>query len=230
MQPLERTNIAAAVLAVAIIAALFTPPADPARLSVADQMRRLERGAVTADTFDYAFLRFDGGRAGERALVRLSRSSDPDVARRAADVLKAEDRHSPGVRAPRVERRPVVEVLPGSALPPGFLESVSEPDPRTACARTGDCVARVADLDGDGRAEVMLAAGGGLNLFRQTPGGWSHVGAWPINTCGAPADPRALLRDGAVRPVAPEWPELEIDGRRSTLFADRPCPPKSPPR
>src|SRR5690606_214172 len=49
MQPLERTNIWTAVLEIAVILALFSPLADPARLSVADQMARLERGAVTPD-------------------------------------------------------------------------------------------------------------------------------------------------------------------------------------
>lgn len=45
MKALETTNIATALLEVAVILALFTPLADPARLSVADQVARLEKAA-----------------------------------------------------------------------------------------------------------------------------------------------------------------------------------------
>ena len=40
MKPLEPTNIAVAVLTVLVILALFSPLADPARMSVADQIGR----------------------------------------------------------------------------------------------------------------------------------------------------------------------------------------------
>src|SRR5690606_40389906 len=39
MRPLEPTNVIAAVATLAVILALFSPLADPARLSVNDQMR-----------------------------------------------------------------------------------------------------------------------------------------------------------------------------------------------
>ncbi|EHN76789.1 hypothetical protein SMCF_3695, partial [Streptomyces coelicoflavus ZG0656] len=65
---------AAGVLAVAAVLALFSPLLDPARLSVADQVARLERGAVKPQDFDFDFLRFDSGKAGLAALDRLMRS------------------------------------------------------------------------------------------------------------------------------------------------------------
>ena len=92
MQPLERTNVWTAVLEIAVILTLFSPIADPARLSVADQVARLERGAVKPDQFDYRFLRFQSGKAGEAALERLARSSDPVVARSARNVQAVENR------------------------------------------------------------------------------------------------------------------------------------------
>ncbi|MGH7021300.1 MAG: DUF4153 domain-containing protein, partial [Brevundimonas sp.] len=87
MKPLERTNVAAAVLTVAVILALFSPLLDPARLSVGDQVARLKRGAVSAAEFDYSFLRFDAGKAGRLALADLAKSSDAEVARRAKEAL-----------------------------------------------------------------------------------------------------------------------------------------------
>ena len=54
---LEPTNIATGVLVVAVIVALFSPIADPARISVDDQLARLENGASSPEKFDYQFLR-----------------------------------------------------------------------------------------------------------------------------------------------------------------------------
>src|SRR5690606_12053529 len=120
MRPLERTNIIGGVAAVAALLALFTPLADPARLSVADQMRGLETGRVSAEAFDYAFLRFDAGRSGERALDRLSTSDDPDIARRAGEAQSAEERyHLSGTPLPRAA---VSTASPDIALPAGFIE------------------------------------------------------------------------------------------------------------
>ncbi|MFN9251447.1 MAG: DUF4153 domain-containing protein, partial [Brevundimonas sp.] len=105
MQPLERTNLAGAVLALITILALFTPVADPARLAVADQVGRLESGRTAPDRFDYAFLRFDSGRVGMAALQRLARSSDPRIAEpaTAAVALAAPVPPSPAGATPRFE-------------------------------------------------------------------------------------------------------------------------------
>lgn len=67
MRLLEPTTLADAALAFLLILALFSPLLDPARLSVADQVARLERGAVTPERFDYAFLRWESGKAGQAA-------------------------------------------------------------------------------------------------------------------------------------------------------------------
>ena len=87
--------------AVATILALFSPLADPARLAVQDQIARLQRGAVSADTFDYDFLRFESGKAGETALRRLAASTNPRIARnaRAAQArAQAQNDHNAKVR------------------------------------------------------------------------------------------------------------------------------------
>ena len=131
MKPLERTNIAAAVLAVLAIVALFTPIADPARLSVGDQTARLERGAVTPDRFDYAFLRFESGKAGETALARLARSSNPEIARRAQEAQKTENRYD--IDRPSTEIQPILQAWPeGATLPEGFMVPGDVRDPRQA--------------------------------------------------------------------------------------------------
>jgi len=216
MRPLERTNVATAVLEVAVILALFSPVADPARLSVADQVARLERGAVTPDQFDYRFLRFHSGRTGEAALERLTHSSEAVVARSARNVMAMESRWE-REEAKGPDQTPIIASWPeGSALPGDFLMPVAERDPRHACRAAGDCVATQIDLNGDGQAEVLLANDYVVDLFaRDVRAGWQSQGTYRPLGCHqdkAIADPREALRGGAVHPVPAPWPDLSFGG------------------
>lgn len=218
MRPLERTNVATAVLEIGVILALFSPIADPARLSVADQMARLERGDVEPDQFDYRFLRFQSGKAGEAALERLTRSSDPVVARSARNVMAVRNRwDDTDVGSPN--RRPEFEVAPaGATLPEGFAVAVPPTDERAQCAGQAGCVARAMDVDGDGAPEVLVANEWTIQLWtRDAAGGWSRTGQWSPSRCRGRNDPdrpdmRDALRRDAARPVAPAWPDLEVSG------------------
>ncbi|GAA0652381.1 DUF4153 domain-containing protein [Brevundimonas lenta] len=232
MQPLERTNVFTAVLEIAVILALFSPIADPARLSVADQTARLERGAVTPDKFDYRFLRFESGQAGQAALARLTRSTNAEVARRAAAAAVLSGRwEGRDVGSPDVT--PAYEIVPaGAALPEGFGGPVGASDPRSECLADNRCVVRPMDLNGDGRVEVLVAFAYRIDLWaRDADGEWSNVGAWSPPHCPTPGTPRRsspdlreAVRLGAVRPSAPPWPELSIGGAPATgLAVERVC-------
>ncbi|MDP1913885.1 DUF4153 domain-containing protein [Brevundimonas sp.] len=231
MRPLERTNVWTAVLEVAVILALFSPIADPARLSVADQMARLERGAVKPDQFDYRFLRFQSGTAGEAALERLTGSTDPVVARSARNVREVENRwDNTDIGSPN--RTPVFEIAPvGAALPPGFAVAVPPTDARAECNTSGTCVATARDMNGDGSLEVLVADNWAIQLWtREASGAWSKAGQWTSRQCYGPGstrpDMRVVLRKGDLRSVEPVWPELEVDGVRTGPFdPDRDCRP-----
>ena len=81
LKGLEPTNIVAAAVIVVVVLALFSPVADPARIAVADQLRRLEAGQVTPEAFDYKFLRSRSGRYGKEALEQLAaRTGGPHAA------------------------------------------------------------------------------------------------------------------------------------------------------
>jgi hypothetical protein len=73
---LEPTNVVAAYVIMAVVLSLFSPVADPARIAVADQLRRLETGRVAPERFDYFFLRFWSGRYGKAALERLAAQTE----------------------------------------------------------------------------------------------------------------------------------------------------------
>ena len=209
MRPLERTNIIGGVVAVAAILALFTPLADPARLSVADQMRRLETGRVSAEDFDYAFLRFDAGRSGREALDRLATSDDPEIARRAREAKAAESRYL--IERPEDETSILIDVYPkGAALPDTFLNPERPVrDNRRRCVNDGGCVARLMDADDDGTLEILLAHGHELYVFEPRPDDrWEQIGVYEVPPCLEPAEHYLQTEDIGVRP--PRRPDLQI--------------------
>ncbi|MFN4297111.1 MAG: DUF4153 domain-containing protein [Brevundimonas sp.] len=222
MRPLERTNVIAAVATVLAILALFTPIADPARLSVADQMRRLESGRVSAERFDYAFLRFDAGRSGLRALERLSQSDDPEVARRASEARHVADRYTLDQIAPGL----TIEVLPGSpALPENFLDDPAPGDQRASCRSEGGCLAAARDLNGDGQMEWLVANAYRLAVYQRISEGWREIGGYEVNACRPRRlDARDLLRGGLTLVPSP-LPDLAVDGARIPLTPRVDCAP-----
>ncbi|MEJ0040775.1 MAG: hypothetical protein WDM81_00470 [Rhizomicrobium sp.] len=72
MRLVAPVNVATSFAVVAVLLALFTPLGDPSRLVVSSQVARLKSGAVTANAFDYAYLKSEGGRYGHDALVRFA--------------------------------------------------------------------------------------------------------------------------------------------------------------
>ncbi|GAA0620452.1 DUF4153 domain-containing protein [Brevundimonas kwangchunensis] len=233
MRPLEPTNIAGAILAVILILALFSPVAAPARLSVADQVARLERGAVSPDRFDYRFLRFHAGRAGQTALAHLSRSTDPVIAREAgaaaAQTNRWDDEPAP------VVIRPVYEIVPtGSRLPDGFEGSEAAGGARPeVCRKSGDCVASAVDVNDDGVMDVLVATGSAVQLWASEGSKWRIVGSWGVPACiaGIPAensrvDTREALRAGRVSFAPTRWPDLMYGARRASFLPHPGCEPR----
>jgi hypothetical protein len=222
MRPLERTTIWTGVLALALILALFSPLLDPARLSVADQVARLERGAVKADEFDYRFLRFESGKAGQAALARLTRSGSPDIAARARAARATTDRYDDAALRPH--RPQVIEMWPASsALPADFLTSI-EGRALRGCDAPGQCVAALQDVNGDGTAEILLARDHGIEVFaRVEAASWTAVGSFDQVMCPGqgPANPRDAFRSGQSVPLPSAWPDLVLrDGLRARFTPD----------
>ncbi len=224
MTPVERTNVWTAVLAVALILALFSPLADPTRLSVHDQVARLERGAVTVEEFDFRFLRFESGKAGLEALARLSRSNNADVVLRARNAAAAKERYDDAVTGAK-DRTPVYSIWPvGAPLPQNFVAPVGSADSRYGCTADEKCVARPVDLNNDGTPEVLIANSYTIRLWtRRFDGSWVDAGSYSNQRCGddvRPNDHRALLRSPRLSPLAPQFPDLDLgEGQRVNLEA-----------
>lgn len=229
MKALETTNLTGAVLTVAVILSLFSPLADPARLSVDDQLARLARGAIQPDRFDYRFLRFESGQAGQAALEKLVQSPNPEIARRARAAQDATDRYNAeALTSEGTDLLSAIEPWPqGTVLPPEFLSSLSGSNMPTGCSVPGDCVATRLDLNGDGFDEILVATNYNIGLYvRARDGNWRNEGSYPLLRCpGEPAaDGRAVLRSGVIQPLPSSWPELSTGGRFSSrLNSFNPC-------
>lgn len=229
-KPLEFTNFVSALVAFGLLVAMLTPVGDPARLSVADQVRRLRAGLVTPEAFDYQFLRFQAARYGMDALQALARDkSSPRalmIAERAQRMLDQGTMETipPPEALPAKDLFAKIVVRPSGTLPESFITqdwSKASVTP-LACARAASdsmtCVAYLVDLDGDGATEIVLGTANDmqLNLYQMTPGDvWRFVGYFEAYQCGL--DVKDLLATGRYQLVLPRLREIEVAGKRLRL-------------
>ena len=222
MKPLEQANPIMAAVCVLLLIALFTPLADPARLSVASQVKRLEAGKVTADKFDYAFLRFDTGRYGREAFDRLLSSQDQAVRESAEKARQLKSRYDntslPQSDTPLILK--AVEVYPkGAALPADFIAQFSSANGAPPfCGPLGTpCKAQLFDVDQDGKAEVFIEAGEGIAVYNRSPKGWVRYGFFRTTDCyprgvDPEAERRAFLAE-PIQTIEPDISDITLNGR-----------------
>lgn len=220
MKRLETANVVTAVVTVGLILALFSPLADPARLSVDSQMARIADGRLKPDKVDYRFLRFQSERYGVAALQTLKKEGG-EVGKRATEALAWEsEREAEGPPAETVNLTQAIKVWPaGAVLPVDFLTMAAADKARLQadCGTenadiNGACNAILADVDGDGANEVLVIQAGDADVFAKGPAEWSKVGAFvPTGCAGYPE----ALREGRSKLVPSRpWRDLEINGER----------------
>lgn len=241
---LRQVNIAAAYLSLLVAFVMFTPVADPARISVADQVARLARGATPAEKFDYGFLQYHGARYGKEALKALAAHGagpQADVVRtRAASVLNELFEDRTARRAPvQFPVAPNLRVWPkGAQLPAGFLKqdwlATWQRYPAPGCVRSADrhCDAIVLDADGDGRLDVLLLGeerGESAMLLSERNGKWQVIGRPPMGLAGC----RGLqerLRAGQFTLSATPLRDIVVGGQRIVLVPSEPAEPDCMPQ
>lgn len=243
---IERWNFLAALLVLAVLLALFSPLADPARIAVASQVARLQSGAVTVAKFDFSYLKNGGLRFGRDALERLARSSDGPTrlaAQNARNGIFAQQRGQKPIRGTtEAEIVANVTVYPkGKSLPSSFLKQdwsagrqgafVPRCESRSGAVKIV-CEAIVTDMDGDGKDEVLLLSerGGEENyagyMFQQSPdGNWAYVATLGYPHCDGDLE---ALRAGKVELTPSLKQDAMIGGRRLAMNWLRPtiaaCP------
>lgn len=235
---IEVTNVATSLVILALLVALFTPLADPARLAVQDQVARLLAGRVSPDRFDFNFLRFRSGRYGMQALEQLKDAQGgPEAERISRLAQQALAVAAPYARAvaPSVplDRSKTIVALGGQTVPESFLRQdwsavrsrISLPPCLT---RQAACEAALLDLDDDGSAEIVLFPVAlstpaifnfGATVFKRgSDHTWMVLGS--ITNAQCPGL-REAARRGEIRVVPPDLKDVEINGQR--LRVTQPC-------
>jgi hypothetical protein len=228
MKALEATNIAMAFVVIVVLLALCTPLADPRRLSVNDQVARLKAGKVKPEAFDYQFLRFDGGRIGRDALEHMKADPNAEVARRAKAVAAQMGRIY-RAEPDKPAQPPRITFHPEGARPPeGFLSATPGESRFGGClSGATDCDARMLDVTGDGRPEVLVSPGWPIEVYGAgTDGAWRKLGSFQP-PCGD-FDSRAALREGRLSAAAPTVQDLTSAQGSMRFEKDvEACPPES---
>jgi hypothetical protein len=239
LKGLEPTNIVTAYVIVAVVLCLFSPIADPSRIAVADQLRRLESGKETPATFDFKFLRFGSGRYGKTALERLAQAGEgPNAAaisEQAKRVILMAKPWDDGPRPSASQRAENITVVHprGQALPDSFLQQVWTKEQERQLPRAMDqclftvgasCQAVLLDLDGDGSMEILLFShlygrAGSLyaGAFKAGPdGSWTWLGPIANSDCAPVLD---ALETGQFRAVEPLLKDIDANGIRLRVFS-----------
>lgn len=232
---ISTTNIANAFVVLALLLLLYSPVGDPARLSVASQVARLQSGKIAADKFDFSYLKFEGKRYGQAALDQLRASfqgKDAQLVRdRVTEVQNRTWRMPPHgelpVRPVPLDLSKNARVWPkGSQLPASFLAtdlSKSEGSPFPSCLHGGTdgCDIVMADLTGDGRTEIIALSAvrepaAVMVMSEVKPGQWRAVGTLPssLAECGPL---RQALLDGKYTLSPPAVSDINIGGQRLAI-------------
>lgn len=205
LERIAGVNIATAFVVLAAMLALCSPIADPARLSVNNQLARLTSGKVAADKFDFAYLRFEGARYGRAALAQL-KDSPAAAIRYGAETAVAltsrprgaviEARRAPANLAANITVWPSGTRLPASFVAANWASRAGSPSYPHCLWRAGArCDAYLIDLDGDAKPEVLLVdaerGGGAAFMGEDNKEGWRAVGRCRSTLPAAPRCGRA---------------------------------------
>lgn len=233
---IETTNVAGAYLAIAVMLAVFSPLADPARLMVASQVERLRSGAVEATKFDYTALKYDGASWGMDALEKLSRQQDgPDakeVRLRSDRVLESQSRYDMQNDTPATPEnlaKRIVMLTPGRELPKDFLtpDFWNSPDNGMlqCMANDSSCTAMYLPLQ-TGKPDSLLIVDpyNGAVFDQDADGKWKFSASLAGNNYCAPL--QKAMRQGKLTAAPHAWNDLLADGVRFVLIpSESKCPP-----
>lgn len=231
LKRIERWNFVSAVLILAVVAAVFSPLADPDRIGVDSQVARLESGRIPPDKFDYDYLHSQSGRYGLTVLRKLATSASGKYAaeiRSRARKLLDTNILGESPKAGTADKAANITVYPkGQTLPADFLKQdwnkVQYPDLYPACIRRAgtSCDAYPLNLSGGVTPEIVIMSDSqqGMVFAKDSGGVWRAVGLpGPLWNC---ASVIAGLRAGHVTittPAAPHWKDVTVNGALLTIL------------
>jgi hypothetical protein len=225
-------NVITAWVSVAVLVAVFTPLADPARLSVDSQVDRLLAGRVEPDKFDYDFLRYESAKYGRQALARLQGETQATnaaaVRELSTQAARQPDRGLVGAGRPDAAALAlnIVSRTPGRPVPASFLSKDWQRAAQTSmlpgCLNLGSvkCDAYLVDVTGDHKSNVVLfphSESIGFVFDESSDSDWQLVGKFSIAPdCAAVRD---ALAKGTFQLVEPRLRDIQVNGRRVEVEA-----------
>lgn len=229
---LGTVNTWMALLLIGTLLATHTPLLDSYRISSSSQVSRLLSGASDVDRFDFNYLRFGLGRAGDEALRSLSELAGHPKAEairaKAKEALARTNRFAPKVQpipdkkalASRLKPYPVE-----ARIPADFVDYLHE---RLASSRnvyplnslkSGQVVQVLAiDLGADPAPELVLMAAP-YPMFTHAEGKWRQIGQ--MNFPGYAPRPDVmdgLLESGQFSAVPRSWADMRLGDRFGVLM------------
>lgn len=233
-------NIFTAFILLILLLAIFSPVLDPARISVNSQMAQLKAGKVSADKFDYEYLRFEGQRFGNAALKSMAAGlsgKDADVIALKAKAALQRDalwNMEPQKLDAKLLAVNIAVRTPNAGLPASFLAQNWKDTVKTNAWQYPECLhnssrncdALILDMDADGAAEVLLREQTGpLHVFLLENGAWRLAGTVDLpGNCGPIND---ALQSGRIAVAPAKMGDAVIAGRHYRLVNKAPltCPP-----
>ncbi len=196
----------------ALIALLLATPLPGFNAIAAnDQLARLTSGKVAVDRFQWGALAFDYGPPGRATLTRLTKSIDPDIAKRATEALAMKNRYG-FQETPTVPIEQRLRILPATVTLPWSLKARLTDANVCGDRAAAACVLlfHAGDTEAVAIAERCLSSddGDGIYFGGNCPavlragadGGWSVVveGERAKIDAAASAKYRAAWREGQV--------------------------------
>jgi hypothetical protein len=245
MRTVAPTNVATAYLVILVLLALFSPVADPARISVNNQVARLQAGTIAAGDFDYEYLRFEGARYGHDALARLKNETAGaeaatirEKARLALDLRQRHRRQAPIASASDIAAN--IAFQPGNERLPASFASQNWSNyeriwelPMCLTQPGKRCDAFAIDMTGDGKNEILLLPVGtpmnGVVFVEDEHGAWTIYGTLPPELTACESFRQKMIAgEFQAKPALAK--DLDIGGQRFEVQrhqANRPakCPP-----
>ena len=217
-------NVFTALILLFLLLAIFSPVLDPARISVNSQLAHLQSGKVSAEKFDYEYLRFSGKRFGNQALIEMStRKSGKDasiIAMKARAALDKKNTWEPPVATDKANISGNITVWPkGSALPLSFTDQdwkkINQDWSMPDCLRdrSSRCDAFLLDVNADAHYELLIPGSFNAVLFGQDKAGkWSHIGS--INALSSCSKALDAMKSSDMQLLAPLIKDIQIAGVR----------------
>ena len=230
MQHIVPTNVVTAFVVLTVLVVMFSPAADPARISVTNQLTRLESGKVPAAQFDFDYIKFSGARYGWDALQKLKvtvkGTEAPLIREKAAAVIAKRNQWTPETPAATpVDIVGNISVWPkGSTLPASLLSQDWGHTNKTwsisHCLKFKNkkCDAYIIDFTGDGKMEVLLISQQEyprvVLVIEGVDGLWDVAGHQDVSSVKCSEQIQKALVAGAYRLAPPLIQDLEVAGQR----------------